>query len=255
MKPWWLLVNSMFPSDGNKAVFSTSPQTLNQMLIPLSCVVLFSTRPKAEEHSPSLLSSSPLPPSPSPLCLPLKHSICSWKSNTGRICLHGIIGTVFICSRFLKTFYKNIFVWKITSQHVNNADLLWCYIKALMDERLRLKKTKLQSAVILQRHLNKWSKATSVAADFHISPSFPGFRSVLLRAGGNTSQARRATKPWSWCQPNFWAQTASSPEPFHNACCFSQWVVTMATVVPRCRTSTCVPQFVMRRCRLPLGLF
>lgn len=62
MKPWWLLVNSMFPSDGNKAVFSISPQTLNQMLIPLSCVVLFSTRPKAEEHSPS---------SPSALSLPL----------------------------------------------------------------------------------------------------------------------------------------------------------------------------------------
>lgn len=141
-----------------------------------------------------------------------------------------------------------------TSQHVNNADLRWCYIKALMDERLRLKQ-KLQSAVILQRHLNKRSQATSVAADFDTFPSFPGFRSVLLRAGGNTSQARRATKPWSWCQPNFWAQTASSPEPFHNACCFSQWVVTMATVVPRCRTSTSFPQFVMRRCRLPLGLF
>lgn len=201
---------------------------------------------------PPLLSSSPLPPSPSPLSL--KHSICSWKSNTGRICLHGIIGTVFICSRFLRTFSENIFVWKITSQHVNNGDLRWCYIKALMDERLWLKQ-KLQSAVILQRHLNKRSQATSVAADFDTFPSFPGFRSVLLRAGGNTSQARRATKPWSWCQPNFWAQTASSPEPFHNACCFSQWVVTMATFVPRCRTSTSFPQFVMRRCRLPLGLF
>lgn len=36
-------------------------------------------------------------------------------------------------------FYEKIFLrllWKIMSQHVNNADLRWCYIKALRDEGL-----------------------------------------------------------------------------------------------------------------------
>lgn len=106
IKPSLLVVNNMFPLDGNKAVFHFCSNTKPDVNSTLIC-----SFPRKAEGT---------------LSLSRRHSICACEYNTRRICLHRKIGIVLICSRFWSVLWGDFPRTAVEKAWANTSTMLTC---------------------------------------------------------------------------------------------------------------------------------